>query len=156
MRKNESNYYCSFIFCLCHNAKLGGRANSMELMEKSQEKRNKSLSEILTINIFLSEHKSGKPHYSWWYSFEVCIYENLTFADRLTFCQPIRSGMPSTFWTVFLTAFSRRFNSYFANHRRKNAPKKLAPLQANRWQGKRWITISTLVCWRNNSLFTPS
>ena len=128
------------------------------------------------MNIFLSEHKSGNPHYNWWCSFEVCIYGNLTFADRLTFCQPIRSGMPfaaSTFHMVFVTAFSPRL---LPNHflfrplssfrtaltltlqttKEKTHQKNWKLCRLTDGKGKRWITISMLVCWRNNSLFTLS
>ena len=136
-----------------------GRANSMKLREKSQEK-NLCHKYWRWNYIFLSENKYG----------------NLTFSDWLTFCWPMRWGMPfavSTFWMVFLTAFSPcllpnrfLFWPWFSFH-----PALTVTLQTTKqkmhqknWQicsltngnGKRWITISMLLCWRNNSLFTLS
>ena len=56
---------------------------------------------------FLSEHKSGEPHYNRRYSFEVCMH-------WLTFCRPIRNAVYCVLFSVlfaglqavFLTAFS--------------------------------------------------
>ena len=56
---------------------------------------------------FLSEHKSGEPHYNRRYSFEVCMH-------WLTFCRPIRNAVYCVLFSVlfaglqavFLPAFS--------------------------------------------------
>ena len=50
--------------------------------------------QILTMNIFLSEHKSGKQHYHCWYSFiKFVSHGNLTSADRLMLCWPMRNAV---------------------------------------------------------------
>lgn len=50
--------------------------------------------QILTMNIFLSEHKSGKQHYHCWYSFIKFVSPgNLTSADRLMLCWPMRNAV---------------------------------------------------------------
>ena len=50
--------------------------------------------QILTMNIFLSEHKSSKQHYHCWYSFIKFVSPgNLTSADRLMLCWPMRNAV---------------------------------------------------------------
>ena len=64
---------------------------------------------------------------------------------------------PQLFSVLTLVQLSPGFNCYFTNHKRKNAPKKLADMQPNKWQWKKVdYNIQLLLCWRNNSLFTLS
>lgn len=100
-------------------------------------------------------------------------YGNLTFADWLTFCWPMRWRMPfavSTFWMVFLTAFSpcplpNHFLvwPWFSFHLALTVTLQTTKekMHQKNWQicrltngiGKRWITISMLVCWGNSSFY---
>ena len=53
--------------------------------------------QILTVNIFLSEHKSSKPHFNRRYSFEVCIHWESDIrwrVDILSANQECRSLLP--------------------------------------------------------------
>ena len=74
------------------------------------------------------------------------------FLDGFSHCL-LSLPPPQSFSVLTLVQLSPGFNCYFANHKRKNAPKKLADMQAKNGNGKRWITISMLVCWRNSSFY---